>query len=61
MGYISLWPMLGIEKRHFYTRHSNNNDRWEKLTYNFIILRKLSFIPDGTKVICKSNIENIDR
>ena len=25
---ISLWPMLGKENRNFYTRHSNNNDRW---------------------------------
>ena len=25
---ISLWPMLGKENRYFYTRHSNNDDRW---------------------------------
>ena len=25
---ISLWPKLGKENRYFYTRHSNNNDRW---------------------------------
>ena len=25
---ISLWPMLGKEKRYFYTRYSDNNDLW---------------------------------
>ena len=27
-AYPSLWPKLGKENRYFYSRHSNNNDRW---------------------------------
>ena len=31
---ISIWPMLGKEKKYFYTRLSNNNDRCVQFTNN---------------------------
>ena len=36
---ILLWPMLSKENRYFYTRHSNNNDRWFLLSINIDFIK----------------------
>ena len=62
--HISLWPMLGIENRYIYTRHSSNNDRtvytqplYKQLRYK-LELQKSIFIKSVSTVRNKADLDS---
>ena len=53
---LTLWPMINKEKRYFYNRHLNNNDRWTR--FNLFFMRVVTSFPLETilGLKCKINI-----